>query len=149
MDLAWCSGMEPDPSQWPRTVPWSGTMYMRAVLPDSTGRTAFNNVKDERPYPIVTDSTGHGRLVLPAGSYILVDEDRKDRTRYDQLLRDFGKPSQHRNAIDKACLDRWLQGPLEVITITAGDTLHMALTLQDKCSWERVPCAAYHGPLPP
>jgi hypothetical protein len=88
-------------------------------------------------------------VVLPAGSYLLLDHDRVDETRYRQLLRDHAKPSMHTHAIDTACLHRWLHGPFGVITITPGDTLRIDLPLHGKCSWYDTPCVHYFGPLPP
>ncbi|MBK8498437.1 MAG: hypothetical protein IPL52_06360 [Flavobacteriales bacterium] len=141
--------MEPDPSQWPRTTPWSGHMYIRSAVPDSTGRFAINDVKQPIHDSVLTNGSGHGHLALPPGNYLLLDRDRVDRTRHDLILRNFTKPSLHQDAVDKDCLKRWLHGPFGVITIAAGDTLHMELPMHGQCSWYSTPCVAYHGPLPP
>ena len=148
-NVPWCSGVEPDPSEWPRVVPWSGTMYLRKARPDTSGHMAMNNIEWPILDSILMDSAGHGHLSVAPGSYLLLDRARVDRREHDRLLRDFAKPALHREAIDRVCLDRWLKGPFEVITISAGDTLHLEMPLQGKCSWQSTPCAPDHGPPPP
>lgn len=124
-------------------------MYIRAAKPDSTGRFAINEIELPIIDSIRTDGNGHGYLTLPTGSYLLLDRERKDRTTHDQLLRDFAKPSLHQDAVDQECLKRWLHGPFGVITIPAGDTLHVELPMHGQCPWYSTPCVEYHGPLPP
>lgn len=145
----WCGGTEPDPHEWPRTTPWSGWRYIRAAAPDSTGRFAINDINLPVRDSIRTDGTGNGHLKLPPGNYLLLDRDRVDRITHDRLLHDFAKPSPHQDAVNKECLKQWLHGPFGVITIAAGDTLHVDLPLHGPCPWYSTPCVNYRGPLPP
>ncbi|MBK9146584.1 MAG: hypothetical protein IPM12_02055 [Flavobacteriales bacterium] len=145
----YCGGADPGPEGMPRPEAWRGSMYLRAATPDSTGLMAPNEL--ERPIvdTIRTDGTGNGYRVLPAGRYLLLDQDRVTDARYKQLLRDHAGPGMHTEAIDKACLEQWLRGPFGVVSITSGDTVHVELELFDQCPWFNTPCLEYHGPLPP
>jgi hypothetical protein len=146
---AYCGGADPGPEGMPRPEPWQGRMFLRAAAPDSTGSMALNDLRRPIQDTIRTDATGNGHLTLPAGYYLLLDQDRVDDRRYQQLLKEHGRPTLHTDAIDKACLDRWLHGPFGVISITGDDTSHVDLPLFEQCPWYGTPCVNYHGPLPP
>jgi hypothetical protein len=145
----YCGGADPGPEGMPRPEPWSGAMFLRPATPDSTGAMARNELSVPITDTIRTDRTGNGYRTLKAGTYLLLDADRVDDARYQQLLRDHAKPALYTEPIDKACLDRWLHGPFGVITITGGDTTHVELPLFDQCPWYNTPCVHYRGPLPP
>lgn len=145
----YCGGADPGPDGMPRPQPWQGAMYLRRVVPDSTGLFAINDLNMPVHDTVRTDRMGNGHLVLPAGAYLLLDKDRVDDVRYLRLLKDHAKPALYTEPIDKACLDRWLHGPFGVITITGGDTTHVDLPLFDQCPWYSTPCVHYNGPLPP
>lgn len=145
----YCGGADPGPEGMPRPEPWQGRMFLRSALVDSTGLFARNDLNAPIIDTLLTDGTGNGNLALPAGTYLLLDEDRVDDRRYQQLLKDHAKPALHTGPIDKECLDRWLHGPFGVITIPGGDTTHVALPLFDQCPWYSTPCVHYNGPLPP
>ena len=124
-------------------------MYLRAATTDSMGLMARNELQRPILDTIRTDATGNGYLELSAGHYLLLDQDRVDDRRYQQLLKDHDRPALHTDAIDKACLGRWLHGPFGVVTIRGGDTTLVDLPLFDQCPWYNTPCVSYHGPLPP
>jgi len=124
-------------------------MYIRMAAPDSTGRFAINDIELPITDSIRTDGNGQGYLALPPGSYLLLDRERKDRTKHDQLLRDFADPTPHQDEVNKACLKQWLHGPFGVLFIAAGDTMHVELPLHGQCPWYSIPCVNYRGPLPP
>jgi hypothetical protein len=145
----YCGGADPGPEGMPRPHPWQGAMFLRAAQPDSTGLFALNELRSPVIDTIRTDASGQGHVRIPAGTYLLLDQDRVDDVRYRKLLRDHAKPSMHTHAIDTACMQRWLHGPFGVITITSGDTLRIDLPLHGKCSWYDTPCVHYFGPLPP
>ena len=145
----YCGGADPGPEGMPRPMPWRGAMYLRMATPDSTGLMALNDLQQPIQDTIRTDATGNGYLELPAGYYLLLDQDRVDDQRYRQLLKDHARPAMYTEPIDKDCLDLWLHGPFGVVTIRGGDTTHMDLPLFDQCPWYNTPCVNYHGPLPP
>jgi len=145
----YCGGADPGQEGMPRPHPWQGAMFLRAAQPDSTGRFALNELRSPIIDTIRTDASGNGYVVLPAGHYLLLDQDRVDDTRYRQLLRDHAKPKLYTEAIDQECLDRWHRGPFGVIVIPRGDTLLVDLPLRDQCPWYNTPCVHYSGPLPP
>lgn len=146
---AYCGGADPGPEGMPRTYPWQGRMYVRKAVPDSTGRSAINDPDSPVLDSMQMNSEGHGWLDLPAGTYLIFDRDRVDRTRHDQLIRDHKAGAMYTDPIDRACMDRWLRGPFPFHTINAGDTLHMPLPLHGQCPWYETPCVNYQGPLPP
>ena len=145
----YCGGAEIDPSEYPRPMSWSGSFYLRKVVPDSSGKSAINDPSQRITATIRTGSDGHGYLQLPAGHYLLLDSDRVDRKRYNRLLKDFAKPKMHQDPIDKECLKRWLHGPFGVIKMTDGDTLSIDNPMRGQCPWYAIPCVVYTGPLPP
>ncbi|MBK6341499.1 MAG: hypothetical protein IPF41_02630 [Flavobacteriales bacterium] len=146
---AYCGGADPGPEGMPRPEPWYGPMFLRPAEPDSTGTMAPNDLSVSITDTIRTDHTGHGYRTLPVGSYLLLDADRVNDKRYQQLLNDHAKPVLYTDPIDKACLDRWLHGPFGVVRINGGDTVHVELPLLEQCPWYNTPCVNYHGPLPP
>lgn len=145
----YCGGADPGPEGMPRPHPWQGAMFLRAAQPDSTGLLALNDLRSPIIDTIRTDASGQGHVRIPAGTYLLLDHDRVDDTRYRRLLRDHAKPKLYTEAIDQECMHRWLHGPFGVITIPSGDTLRIDLPLYGKCSWYDTPCVHYFGPLPP
>lgn len=146
---AYCGGADPGPEGMPRPEPWQGPMYLRHAVPDSSGRMAHNDLGVPITDTIRTDRTGHGHLTLPAGNYLLLDDDRVDDQRYKRLLKDHAQRAMYTEPIDKECLERWLHGPFGVITIVGGDTNHVDLPLFEQCPWYSTPCVRYNGPLPP
>lgn len=98
---------------------------------------------------IRTDRTGHGYRTLKAGTCVLLDQDRVDDRRYQQLLKDHAKPAMYTDPIGKTYLDRWLHGPFVVVRITRGDTTCEELPLFDQCPWCSTRCVTYRGPPPP
>lgn len=145
----YCGGAEPDPDQLPRPQPWVGWMFLRKAHPDSTGLFGLNDLREPITDTIRMDRDGKGLVVLPVGTYVLLDEDHVNDTRYKALLRDHSKPVMYTDAIDTVCLRQWLQGPFGVLTITAVDTLRQELPMHGQCPWYSIPCVSYHGPLPP
>lgn len=144
----YCGGAEPDPADYPRPQPWSGKMFIRAAIPDSTGTLAINDLN--KPMGMIQMNVeGDGYLTLPPGQYLLIDEDRADDRKYRELLRDFAKPAMYNEPIDTACLRQWLHGPFGVLSITSGDTLHVDYPMYGQCPWYATPCVRYNGPLPP
>ena len=145
----YCGGADPGPEGMPRPEPWRGSMYLRVATPDSAGIMAINDLQRPIFDTIRTDATGNGYLELPAGHYLLLDQDRVDEQRYRQLLKEHARPAMYTEPIDTACMHRWLHGPFGVVTIRGGDTTHLDLPLFDQCPWYNTPCVSYHGPLPP
>lgn len=145
----YCGGAEPDPDDLPRPHPWTGTLYLRPVIPDSTGTSAINDVREPVTDTVRMNTAGEGYVRLPAGHYVLIDRDHLDTRRYEQLLRDFTVPARDNDPIDTACLRQWLRGPFPVLTIHGGDTLHITHPQYGRCPWYATPCVGYHGPLPP
>jgi hypothetical protein len=145
----YCGGAEPDPSDYPRPQPWGGRMFIRSARPDSSGKSALNDLRIPIFDSIDMNGEGHGYLALPSGAYLLLDRDRKDDRKARQLSKDHAKPVMYTEPIDTACLRRWLQGPFAVFAITSGDTLHLEYPMYGQCPWYATPCVRYNGPLPP
>ncbi|HMC96115.1 MAG TPA: hypothetical protein VKG92_00535 [Flavobacteriales bacterium] len=124
-------------------------MFIRAARPDSTGKFALNDLHEPILDTIQMNSEGHGYVALPAGEYLLLDQDRVDDRRYRKLLRDHARPVMYTEPIDTACMRRWLHGPFGVFRVTGGDTLHMEYPMYGQCPWYATPCVTYNGPLPP
>ncbi|MFN8352704.1 MAG: hypothetical protein U0U25_14650 [Flavobacteriales bacterium] len=146
---AYCGGADPGPDGMPRPQPWRGPMYLRVATPDSNSNMALNDLQLPIVDTIRTDATGNGTLTLPAGQYLLLDQEHVDDTRYRQLMELHDRPALGQQMIDTACLKRWLRGPFGVVTIRGGDTTRVELPLFGHCPWHATPCLPYLGPYPP
>lgn len=97
---------------------------------------------------VVTDSSGFFIYFLPNGEYLVIDEDKKDKRKYDLLLKRYSKQSQSNTSIDKNCLDKWFRTPDFTFTVNSHNQ-EIQHTYTGKCSWNSTPCTLYTGPLPP
>lgn len=96
----------------------------------------------------ITDEDGHFTFHLPNGSYYIVSDDKKDLTRYNQILETFSKTSDNYSAVDKSCLDKWINTPDLLFEVKDKDTtIHVSYFIP--CSWNSTPCVNYTGVLPP
>jgi hypothetical protein len=145
----YCGGAAPDPDMIPGPQPWVGRMFLRQTLPDSTGLFGLNDLDQPIVDTIRMGADGRGRVILPAGTYVLLDQEHVDDTKYKELIRDHAQPVMYTDPIDTLCLKQWLYGPFGLLTITAGDTLRQDLPMHGQCPWYETPCVSYHGPLPP
>lgn len=94
-----------------------------------------------------TDKHGHAVVKLPAGQYYLVFEDKTLDSK-NNLLKTYGNETRHYSAIDKSCLEDWFKQPESSFSVERRP-LVIEVNQHIPCSWQAVPCADYHGPLPP
>lgn len=96
-----------------------------------------------------TGENGQGKLRSRPGSYILIDRDHAEEHRSHQVLQNHAGSTLYRGAIDKEYLGHWLRGPYSAFTIPSGDTSRVEHNTHQKFGRGNVPCATWHGPLPP
>ncbi len=109
----------------------------------------WNDLKKKPILEFISDSTGNFSFSLPPGEYCIVDEYKNDKTNYNKLLNKFKEPTLHYSAISSSCLKEWFKTPAAVLNIPSSGLNNFVITFYDECSWNKVPCATYHGPLPP
>jgi len=97
----------------------------------------------------MTDANGQVKLLLPGGEYSLVFTDKKDSTRYNFYWSSYAQKTENYSAIDKRCLDDWLKNPEKVFEVKGDGHDQFEVQIHIPCSWNRVPCSIYSGPLPP
>jgi len=97
----------------------------------------------------ISDSVGRFSISLAPGDYCIVDEVKKNKSNYDSILKKCAKGSSENSSVDKKCLLTWFLTPDAVFTVGKEDLSNVGVMFYDKCSWEKVPCINYTGPLPP
>ena len=108
----------------------------------------FNDFKKKAVLEFVSDSAGNFTFSLPAGTYCIVDEFKKDKTNYNKLLTQYKEASRNYSPISASCLKEWFKTPDMVFEVKPGGVDSLIITFHDKCPWNTVPCATYKGPLP-
>lgn len=105
----------------------------------------------ERPadLELVSNEKGVISARLPVGEYAVVFEDKANKVIFDQLMERYGTETQSYRAIDEECLRIHFNRPEAVLRVTADGSNELTIIYQEKCSWQKVPCAAFKGNLPP
>lgn len=97
----------------------------------------------------ITDAEGLVHITLPEGNYVLVFDDKKDRTRYNEILERYSQKTQYTDAVDRKCLQQWIETPELLLSVTAEGGRVFNVNHHKVCSWYAIPCVEYRGPLPP
>lgn len=108
-----------------------------------------NNFKKKAILEVTTDSFGKFSFSLPAGEYCIVDDYKYDKKNYKALLEEYKVETRHFSVISETCLDEWFRTPELVFSVVGKDLDSLTITYHDKCSWNKIPCVTYRGPLPP
>ena len=133
---------EEDLKELARPFTISGTeFYIRK------GKT--NDVSKPIYKTITTDKEGKFKIDLPAGDYVIVEAEKKDKTKYNEYLKNFKKKTETYDPIDKACLKKWLATPLAGFTVINSETPEIKIHIVKPCAWNAIPCANYTGSPPP
>lgn len=98
---------------------------------------------------VTADEKGEFTLELPPGEYLIVDEKKKDTAYYNQILKEYSKPTDMYSAADSVCMKTWYQTPELIFTVKKGQKIKPEVNFPNRCSWNTIPCAHYKGPLPP
>lgn len=107
----------------------------------------YNDFNKKAVVEVVTDSSGNFSLSLPAGIYCIVDEYKKEKANYTSLLNQYKSETKNYSAISETCLQEWFKTP-DLVFEVKKVTDKITVTFQDKCSWNKIPCVTYKGPLP-
>ena len=108
----------------------------------------WNDVKKNAILEFVSDSAGNFSFSLPPGNYCIVDEYKKDKINYTKLLKQYKEETKNYSSISAKCLKEWFKTPDAVLTVSPAGLDSVVITFYDKCSWNRIPCITYRGPLP-
>jgi hypothetical protein len=97
-----------------------------------------------------SDSAGIIKFKVPPGKYFIVDDLKKDSVAYFALIKKYEKGMQYYTPIDKNCLNTWLNTPELLFEVTkSGTKRDLTINYYNQCTWSRIPCVQYTGPLPP
>lgn len=110
---------------------------------------SMNDLDSAIIYSALSDTNGVIRVKLPEGTYGLVFDHKKDNERYDQWLSDYSTATAEFSAIDKNCLDKWMETPDVVISVKEGGNHHFTINQRENCIWNSVPCVRYLIGMPP
>lgn len=97
----------------------------------------------------LTNQNGEANFKLLPGNYLFVFEDKKDKTRYNDLWSRYAKGTESYSPIDKRCLDDWLRRPEKLFVVAQNSPALISHEIHIPCDWDNVPCSLYSGPLPP
>lgn len=140
-----CGGVElsPDEYTWiatPKPFP-NKKIYVK--------KGTTNDLKAKPILEFTTGEDGTFSINLPPGDYCFVEEFKKDKKNYNNILKNYANATKERSAVDKDCLAKWFSIPDATLTIVHMGVKDFVITYADKCPWDGVPCTVYDGPLPP
>ena len=142
---AYCGGARPTEEMYremtaPRIIPGK-QIYIKK---DNEGNSDYPVL-----YTLSADDSGFAQIRLPEGSYIVVDEKKRDRAYFSQLMTTYKIASEYRTAIDSVCLESWYKIPALSFVVEKGNPLNVSVNFHNSCPWGAIPCTQYSGPLPP
>lgn len=139
-----CGGAVPTPEQLKEMAtpkPMKGKKYY-------VRKGQHNSITSPIVAELSLNDMGQYEIHLETGIYSVVSSEKKDKVFYNEMLKLYIKETEHYTAMDKKCLDQWLQTPDFIIEVKGKDTT-VNHNFQEPCSWNKVPCANYKGPFPP
>lgn len=98
---------------------------------------------------VITDTSGIIKLQLAPGQYFLVDEEKKDKTYYNHVLRTYKERTNEEGPVDMDCFKKWYATPELVLNISIKSPKRYKLNIHHECKWSGKPCIPYFGPIPP
>ena len=109
-----------------------------------------NSLKDTSIVAEVkTNEGGEFVIELPPGKYFLVDYKKKDQTFYNSVRSGHKEKSDFYDAVDTLCLKTWYETPDATFEVVKGENNRVTVNYPNRCSWNKIPCVHYTGPLPP
>lgn len=108
-----------------------------------------NTVESKILREVVADSLGIIKLQLTPGYYFLVDEEKKDRTYYDYVVKTYKVQTKEEGPVDMDCFNKWFTTPELSINLSAKSPKKFKLNINHECKWSGKPCIPYFGPVPP
>ncbi|MFN3404112.1 MAG: prealbumin-like fold domain-containing protein [Cytophagaceae bacterium] len=119
------------------------TLYIRQGKENNTAKKIIST--------IITDSKGEFQISLPPGNYVVVDDRKRDKNLFNQILKDHSQETEYYYKTDIVCLQDWIKTPDATFCITGKEKsfLPVEINYHLPCSWGSVPCTQYTGPLPP
>ena len=106
---------------------------------------AVNNLKKRIIQTIVSDSTGHFTVYLPAGTYCLIQEPQIKKLNVEP----YRKSQSQFITLDEACLKRWWSECLLTFTVGSSGRNDLKINFNAPCFTDGTPCLEYNGPMPP
>jgi hypothetical protein len=141
----YCGGAKPteeilEELRTPKSAP-NVKIYLR--------KGSINDIKKEIDYQLMSNDSGVVKTSLPAGTYSIVFENKKDQGAYDELLDKYGTETSYQTAIDTSCLKTFFAQPNGVLVVEENNESKITVNRVMKCQWTRIPCSNYKGDLPP
>jgi len=96
---------------------------------------------------LTTDTAGKFRAKLPAGKYLIVDEEKKDLSYYNKLLKEYKTATQSFEAVDTICLKEWYLKPDFTFEVKSDEVKNISVNYRKECF--NLPCTQFRGPYPP
>lgn len=108
-----------------------------------------NNIKNKIDYQLMSNDSGVVKTSLPAGTYSIVFENKKDQNTYNDLLDKYGSGTSYQTPIDTNCLKTFFAQPNGVLIVEENNENKITVNRVMKCQWTSIPCSHYKGDLPP
>ena len=142
---AYCGGAQPteeilDELNTPVPAP-NVSIYLR--------KGTINDINKPVDYKLSTNDSGRVETQLPAGTYSVVFENKKNQAGYDDLIEKYGKETTKQTAIDTTCLKKHFSQPNGILEVAEKGTNKLIVNRRKRCQWTKIPCSNYKGQLPP
>ena len=95
---------------------------------------------------LTTDTAGKFHAKLPAGKYLIVDEEKKDTAYYNKLLREHKTETKSFEAVDTVCLKEWFLKPDVTFEVKNAEVKNISVNYRKECF--NLPCTRFRGPYP-
>lgn len=142
---SWCGGMRPTDEMLLEITAAkplaNATFYIR--------EGKVNDTKKKIIATIITNSDGKFEVNLPKGDYVIINDDKKEDTYFNSILKNYSKETAHYSSVDTVCLKEWMKTPLIQFTLDSTKKINITWNIYVPCSWGSVPCCNYLGPYPP
>ena len=79
-------------------------------------------------------------ILLPAGTYFIVGENKKDKSSFDDIIERYGKGTKTCYPIDTICLMKWYEKPDAIFNVGKDSIKNIVITYYHECDCD-VPCA--------
>lgn len=107
-----------------------------------------NDITKKIILTFTTDENGKFSFKIPAGDYVIIENNRKDKKYYNEILNKHEKATANYTALDTGCFNTWMKGSLYQFTIIDKKLENITWDMHTRCFFS-APCVQYTGPYPP
>lgn len=142
---SYCGGAAPNEEMlnsiaMPRPLPFK-KLYLK--------KGEVNSFENKLFKVLIADSNGLIKVSLVSGNYFIVDENKKDKTVFDAMVKKYANQTKTEGPIDIECYKKWFSTPDIKIIVSNKLKQEFQLNINNDCFFQGKPCIPYFGPMPP